>query len=213
MDTRPCKHCENPVARSAKRCPSCGGKDPYPLKPQEIMLGCGVIIAIVVAVMISNQYKKSTDSRNDRIQHSSSVPQQKSVTNDAPSWYQGSKPWGEISEEGQRELLEFRSKFEADQSRASEPSISGYDPAIVRAGEDLIASICDDYGVDEFYKKPAVFGSRMVVWLPETAWNKLSDSEKESIAVYLSSRFTNWGIGVGRVSGKDVLADRLIRKH
>lgn len=48
---RPCKHCGQPVAPSAKTCPGCGGKSPYPLKPQEWLMGCAGFAVIVVVFM------------------------------------------------------------------------------------------------------------------------------------------------------------------
>jgi hypothetical protein len=49
----------------------------------------------------------------------------------------------------------------------------------------------------------------MVIWLPEEAWNRYSPEQKALIAVYMQSRYKSWGIGVGRVSGSDILTDRL----
>ena len=128
----------------------------------------------------------------------------------SPPWYQGSKPWSEISEEGRDEILKMRSGYKAYQERAEEPAHGDTDPDIAQAGQVLIGSICDEYGVDSHYKTPHMFGPRMVIWLPEAAWANLSDSEKQSVSTYMSSEYANWGIRVGRVSGIDVMADRLV---
>ena len=51
-DTRPCKYCENPVARNAKRCPKCGGKSPFPVKPGEVLGGLLVLSALIYTCCI-----------------------------------------------------------------------------------------------------------------------------------------------------------------
>jgi len=43
-NTKPCKYCENPVAPNARKCPSCGGKHPYPTSPAAVVLTLIVII-------------------------------------------------------------------------------------------------------------------------------------------------------------------------
>lgn len=52
MATRPCKYCGSPVARSAKRCPNCGGKNPFPLKPGEILLGLLLLSGLIYSCCI-----------------------------------------------------------------------------------------------------------------------------------------------------------------
>ena len=50
----------------------------------------------------------------------------------------------------------------------------------------------------------------MVIWIPIAAWNKLSASQRQSLEAYMSSKYANWGIGVGRVRGGDVLYDKVV---
>ena len=50
-NTRPCKYCDNPVARNAKRCPKCGGKHPFPVKPGEMLGGLIIVAALVLTVL------------------------------------------------------------------------------------------------------------------------------------------------------------------
>ena len=153
-------------------------------------------VILVIAVGCTDNGSTTSQNRQDPVT--------------APPWYQGSKPWSEISEEGRDEILKMRSGYEAYQERAEEPAHGDTDPDIAQAGQVLIGNICDEYGLDSHYKTPHMFGPRMVIWLPEAAWANLSDSEKRSVSTYMSSQYANWGIGVGRVSGIDVMADQLV---
>lgn len=130
-----------------------------------------------------------------------------------PSWYNGKKPWSSISRTGREEILSIRREFEANKSKANEPSNQQVSVSSVNKGEQLIDKTLKQYGIHSFYKSPSMFGSRMVIWLPEKAWNKYSSEQKTSIESYMKSKYTNWGIGVGRVSGVDVMADRLVVEH
>ncbi len=212
MPTRPCRYCKNPVALSAKRCPSCDGKDPFPFDRDERLSGWVVVSVIVAAVVIWKLFAPSDTPDTDRAED----PQgqhQPAGEDTAPSWYQGSQPWSEISVEGRQEILNMRAAYETYQERAAEQADEQVDPALAQAGEALIRSICDKYRLDSYYKQPHLFGPRTVIWLPEAAWSDLSDTQKLSVSAYMSGRYKNWGIGVGRVSGVDVLADRLVVEH
>lgn len=127
-----------------------------------------------------------------------------------PSWYNGQKPWNSINREGREEILNIRRKYEADTRKAQQPSIKSEPGNLVINGEKLIKSIHEKYKIHSFYSEPGRFGSRMVIWLPEEAWAKLSNEEKISIEAYMKSKYANWGIGIGRVDGVDILADRLV---
>jgi hypothetical protein len=130
-----------------------------------------------------------------------------------PSWYNGKKPWSSISRSGREEILSIRRKYETDKAKANEPSNQQISPSSVNKGEHLIGKTLKQYSIDSFYKTPSIFGSRMVIWLPEKAWNKYSPEQKASIELYMKSKYKNWGIGVGRVSGVDIMADRLVVEH
>lgn len=61
----PCKYCENIVALSAKRCPNCGGKNPYgaPSRAPEIILvvvvlGAALVLLVVFAFIVSTSEDK-----------------------------------------------------------------------------------------------------------------------------------------------------------
>ena len=118
-----------------------------------------------------------------------------------PSWYNGQKPWSSISRSGREEILSIRRKFEANKAKANEPSTQQVSASSVNKGEQLIDKTLKQYGIHSFYRTPSMSGSRMVIWLPEKAWNKYSPEQKTSIESYMKSKYKNWGIGVGRVSG------------
>jgi hypothetical protein len=106
----------------------------------------------------------------------------------------------------------MRAAYEAQQAAASQPG-SGSDDRAVAQGRALIDKIVRQYGLDDVYREPDTFGSRMVIWLPEAAWTKLSQTQKKAIEAYMASNHANWGIGVGRIRGKDVLYDKLVVEH
>jgi hypothetical protein len=101
--------------------------------------------------------------------------------------------------------------FEAAKTRANEPAPAprNTDASAVK-GKRLITSIVVEYGLPSAYLEPDVFGDRMVIWLPEGAWKKLSADQKGSIEAYMRTKYANWGIGVGRVRNGEVLSDRLV---
>jgi len=139
------------------------------------------------------------------------VPVHSADVNKAPPWYKGTMgPWESISKEQRKEILRMRRGFEAIQSKAHEPSKQKEPVDLATNGRKLIKKICNEYGVRSDYHTAHMFGPRMVIWLPEAAWKKLSSSQKESIKAYMKSKYANWGIGVGPVSGKDIMADRLV---
>ena len=143
---------------------------------------------------------------------SSTVPAADDIDK-TPSWYNGKKPWSSISKEGREDILSIRRKFEANRAKANEPSKQQVPASSVNKGEELIGKTLKQYGIHSFYRTPGMFGSRMVIWLPEKAWNKYSPEQKSSIESYMKSKYENWGIGVGRVSGVDIMADRLVVEH
>jgi hypothetical protein len=138
-------------------------------------------------------------------------PPASSVTNldQTPSWYRGSKPWSEIGKEGRITILRGHAAYEAQQAAAAQPG-SGENEKAAADGRQLINKIVQQYGLDPVYREPDTFGPRMVIWLPSAAWQKLSRSQKEAIEAFMSSNYANWGIGVGRIRGRDVLYDDLV---
>lgn len=127
-----------------------------------------------------------------------------------PSWYKGSKPWKAISVEGRKEMLRLHAGFEATRAKAETPAATKASEASQKQGEALIRSTISKFHLDKFYLAPSRFGGQMVLWLPEKAWEAFSSDQKKAVVAYVSSRYKNWGIGVGRVSGRDVLCDRVV---
>lgn len=126
-----------------------------------------------------------------------------------PAWYQGSKPWSSIGREGREQLLRMRAHYEANEASAHETSGTAPDAA-AKAGRRLIDRTVTKYALDDYFRTPDTFGSRMVLWLPERAWDAFSAVQKQSIEAFMKSNYANWGIGVGRVQGREVLFDRLV---
>lgn len=130
-----------------------------------------------------------------------------------PSWYNGQKPWSSISRSGREEIIAIRRKIEENKAKANAPSTQQVLASSANKGDQLIENTLKQYGIHAFYRTPSMFGSRMVIWLPEEAWNKYSPEQKASIESYMKSKYKNWGIGVGRVSGVDIMADQLVVQH
>lgn len=91
-------------------------------------------------------------------------------------------------------------------------SISKKDSAQASKGKDLIRKIHKQYHIHSFYSEPDKQGTRMVIWLPERAWRKLSPTEKGYIKAYMKSLYPDkdTGIGIGRIDGVDIIADDII---
>lgn len=109
-------------------------------------------------------------------------------------------------------MLRMHAAYEAQQAAASQPG-SGTDEQIAAEGRRLIDKIVQQHGLDRVYRNPDTFGPRMVIWLPNVAWRKLSSVQKKSIEAFMSSNYANWGIGVGRIKGRDILYDELVIEH
>jgi hypothetical protein len=129
-----------------------------------------------------------------------------------PAWYDGSKPWKSISKEGRQEMLSLHAGFEAAKREAKTPSSSRVSQSDAAKGEDLVRKTIKRFRLDHFYETPSIFGKKMVLWIPEKAWNAFTESEKRFIEAYVKSKYQNWGIGVGRIKGSDVLSDRIVKE-
>lgn len=123
-----------------------------------------------------------------------------------PSWYAGMKPWSSFGRERPEDILSLLLK-KTEPSEADDRE--EHNPDLVARGEQLVSKTLEQYRIDPIYNTPVVFGSRMVIWLPEDAWKRYSPEQKASIEAYMQSKYKSWGIGVGRVSRGDILADRL----
>lgn len=130
----------------------------------------------------------------------------------APLWYQGSKPWASLSRDVRRQLLGLNAVERARLERANQRSDGTPQDDAKRAavGKRLVGRIANQYNLDERSRSPDAFGPRMVLWLPAAAWRGLSATQKKSIEAYMSSEYTNWGIGIGRVRNRTVLYDEVV---
>ena len=129
-----------------------------------------------------------------------------------PSWYTGEKPWSSISKEGRQEILNLHAGFEAAESQAKKPASSKSPQATSGKGDELIRRTVKQYNLDPYYLTPSLFGKKMVIWLPEKAWKGFSEADKKAIEASVKSKYQNWGIGVGRTKGREVLSDRIVKE-
>jgi hypothetical protein len=129
-----------------------------------------------------------------------------------PAWYHGAKPWSSISREGRLKILDMRRAYEANEATARERGAGG-SASDAKKGRALLNEIVTKYHLPAWYRTPDTFGDHMVIWIPEVEWDKLSKAERTSLENYMSTQYSNWGIGVGRMHGHEVYFDRLVIKH
>ena len=128
-----------------------------------------------------------------------------------PDWYNGDRPWKDLSEAARRDLWAKRLAYEEITTEATKPAAGGGEGSSdAAAGEAVLHRVVDEYNLDPYFRNADTFGRRMVIWLPEAAWRKLSTSDKQALEDYMASKYANWGIGVGRQQGREVLFDRLV---
>ena len=218
-----CPECKKKVSESASACPKCGftltkefvNKE---LKARKAGAGTGalVLFAIVLAGVLRTGSDVDSVQPTPAVNRSSPAPVvfTQNDIDKTPSWYTGSKPWTSITEEGRREMLRVRRRFEANNRKASETPVRRVvDQGGAEEGKKLLEQICDEYKLDPYYKTAHAFGSRAVIWLPVEAWEGLTPAERSNLKTFMVDRHTSWGIGVGRLNGKDVLSDRLVLKN
>jgi hypothetical protein len=128
-----------------------------------------------------------------------------------PDWYSGEKPWAEISENGKREIIRLHNGFDLSKKEAIIAAEKRIDPKSAKIGKENFEKVLNKFNVYPFYKKPSQFGPKMILWIPEKGWNSLSGESRRSIMAYASSLYKNWGIGVGRVKGRDIMSDRVLK--
>ena len=129
-------------------------------------------------------------------------------TEQIPPWYSGSKPWAELPNKTKTEITRLHNGVEEAKRQATLPPTSTQERKLVMMGKESIDRIVIKYKLDKFYNKPSISGRKNMFWIPEVEWRKLPPEIRRSIVAYAKSLNKNWGIGVGRVKGKDVLADR-----
>jgi hypothetical protein len=161
--------------------------------PTERMSKASYIIVLIVVLLVHPEAVRAQTDSLDRV----------------PSWYHGDKPWTSIGKEGRLKMLPFRRAYESQEKNAREKS-PGPSASNAAAGRTLLNRIVTKYRLDDFYRTPDTFGGRMVIWIPEGEWAQLSGSQKNALEAFLSSSYKNYGIGTGRVKGREVLSDRLV---
>jgi hypothetical protein len=109
-------------------------------------------------------------------------------------------------------MLQQRAAYEEFEAKANEKGSSS-SGALAEKGNRLIKRVVRQYGLNPADAEPITFGSKMTIWLPEPAWNRFSEAEKNSIEAFMSNRYANWAIGVGSVSRGEVQLDRLVVNH
>jgi hypothetical protein len=132
--------------------------------------------------------------------------------NDTPDWYNNTLgPWRNLSEQQRKDLWNARSSYESVMTDAMTPASSATANAeIAAAGQRVLHRVVREYNLDPYFREADTFGRRMVIWLPEGAWAKLSTADKDALQAFMASKYANWGIGVGRQKGREVLFDRLV---
>lgn len=118
-----------------------------------------------------------------------------SATKDKSEWLSGSGYY--------KKQLEIANKH-------SEINIPNH---LIIEGKKIISQTHKKYKINPYYSTPHIFGFKMVVWLPAEAWNKMDSKQQEAIENYMASKYKNWGIGIGQVSGEDILSDEIIASH
>jgi hypothetical protein len=80
-----------------------------------------------------------------------------------------------------------------------------------KEGRKVIDTVVKRHHLRTLYKEPSGFGGKSVIWLPEAAWRNLTSQQKKYVESYMRHTYIkDWGVGVGRVHGVDVLCDRLV---
>ncbi len=184
------------------------GLYPYISGAAKIAIACLSGMFLVALIVATGHFLTDpTDNRQKPPEsiRSSSVYIAGDYIDNAPSWYEGKKPWWPVGREHPVDILSLLRAFENNRASAKEES----NIDLVARGEQLISQTLKQYRIDPIYNAPRVVGPRMVIWLPQEAWNGYSPEQKASIEAYMQSKYKNWGIGVGRVSGSDILTDRL----
>ena len=118
----------------------------------------------------------------------------------APDWYTGTIPWSSMPVNVRREFVRL--------AHEGAPS----PPIEVRraAGKNVLNRIRDEYQLRDSVTEATAVGNRMVIWLPDSAWDKLSPHSREDLKAFVSSKYSNWGIGVGPVTNGRVVHSRLV---
>jgi hypothetical protein len=130
----------------------------------------------------------------------SEKPPDEATNPNAPSWYTGTIPWSSMPVNVRTELVRLAHE------RPPKPPIE-----FRRAqGETLLNRISREYQLRDSVTEATALGNRMVIWLPDSAWDQLSPDSRENLKAFASSEYSTWGIGVGPVTNGRVIHSRLV---
>ena len=129
----------------------------------------------------------------------SEKPPDEATNPNAPYWYTGSIPWSSMPVNVRRELVRLaheRVTPPIEHRRAQ--------------GKILLNRISLEYQLRDSVTEATAVGNRMIIWVPDSAWDKLSPNSREDLKAFASSKYSNWGIGVGPVTNGRVIHSRLV---
>lgn len=109
---KPCKSCEHPVSRTAKSCPSCGERKPYPIEPvnSAVAAAIGVAFVLLIASPCIVTSLTSDDSLQEQMRNGS---------------YQHDQKYMEMSDEELASKMDYYSdKFDALDRRLDDFNLS-----------------------------------------------------------------------------------------
>jgi hypothetical protein len=130
----------------------------------------------------------------------SEKPPAEATNPSAPSWYTGTIPWSSMPLNVRIELVRLAHE------RPPNPPIE-----LRRAqGKILLNRISREYQLRDSVTEATAMGNRMVIWVPDSAWDQLSPSQRENLKAFASSKSSFWGIGVGPVTNGRVIQSRLV---
>lgn len=130
----------------------------------------------------------------------SDKPPTEATNPNAPSWYRGTISWSSMPLNVRTELVRLQHE------RPLSPPIE-----FRRAqGKTVLNRISLEYQLRDSVTEATAVGNRMIIWLPDSAWDKLSSNSREDLKAFASSKYSNWGIGVGPVANGRVIHSRLV---
>jgi hypothetical protein len=130
----------------------------------------------------------------------SEKPPAEATNPNAPYWYRGTIPWSSMPLNVRTELVRLAHE------RPPNPPIE----LRQAEGKIVLNRISREYQLRDSVTEATAVGNRMVIWLPDSAWDQLSPNSRENLKAFASSKYSNWGIGVGPVTNGRVIHSRLV---
>ena len=201
MGTRPCRHCENPVAKSAKTCPACGGKSPHPPSFLESFLGFALVV--FASIWLWGRCSEANTLNPDEMPPD---------LVEQPAWYKGDD-WQELPLwRRQDKRREWQRAEEKAQRKAEEERVEReLAPKILR-GAAVLMVLDKEYSAEPPLSQAVRVDSRWVVWLPARFWNNLSSEDRRGLRAWMNDHYVKWGIGVGFLEHGFLTDKRIVAK-